>query len=85
MQNFWVQLLADTGIVGFALGVATFVTGLVMALRRARGPSFYALVAAGFILVAVGTWNAIGIVAGIPLDAVMWLGFGLTVVALEVS
>ena len=85
VQNFWVQLLADTGIVGFALGVATFVTGLVMALRRARGPSFYALVAAGFILVAAGTWNAIGIVAGIPLDAVMWLGFGLTVVALEVS
>jgi len=85
VQNFWVELLADMGIVGFALGVATFATGLVMALRRAAGPSFYALVAAGFILVAAGTWNAIGIIAGIPLDAVMWLGFGLTVVALTVS
>jgi hypothetical protein len=85
VQNFWVQLLADTGIVGFALAVATFATGLVMALRRARLPSFFALVGAGFILVAAGTWNAIGIIAGIPLDAVTWLGFGLTVVALEVS
>jgi hypothetical protein len=84
VQNLWVQLLADMGIIGFALGVATFATGLVMALRRARLPSFYALAAAGFILVAAGTWNAIGIVAGIPLDAVMWLGFGLTVVSLEV-
>ena len=58
VQNFWVELLADTGVVGFALGVATFVTGLVLALGRARQASFLALVAAGFILVAVGTWNA---------------------------
>ena len=29
VQNFWVQLLADTGVVGFALAVATFATGLV--------------------------------------------------------
>src|SRR5262249_50044680 len=72
VQNWWVQLLADTGIVGFALGVATFAVGLVLALRRAAGRSFYALVASGFILVAAGTWNAVGIVAGIPLDAVMW-------------
>ena len=36
-----------------------------------------ALIAAGWILVAVGTWNAIGIIAGIPLDALTWLGFGL--------
>jgi hypothetical protein len=35
------------------------------------------VVAAGFILVAAGTWNAAGIVAGIPLQAVTWLGLGL--------
>jgi hypothetical protein len=85
VQNLWMQLLADTGVVGFILGVATFATGLVLALGQARTGSFYALVAAGFILVAAGTWNAIGIVAGIPLDAVTWLGFGLAVVALEVA
>jgi hypothetical protein len=85
VQNWWVELLADTGIVGFALGVGTFATGLVVALRRAARKSFVALVAAGWILVAAGTWNAIGIVAGIPLDAVMWLGFGLAIVSLELQ
>ena len=46
-------------MIGAQTGAATLVLGLV---------------AAGFILVAAGTWNAIGIVAGIPLDAVTWLG-----------
>jgi hypothetical protein len=83
VQNMWVELLADTGIVGFALGVATFVVGVVTALRRAVHRSFYGLVAAGWILVVVGAWNAIGIVAGIPMDAVTWLGFGLAIVAVR--
>jgi hypothetical protein len=42
-------------------------------------------VAAGFILVAIGTLNAIGIVAGIPLDAVTWLGLGLAGVAVALA
>ena len=81
VQNLWVQLLADTGIVGLALGLATFVTGLVIALRAARRKIFLGLVAAGWILVAAGTYNAIGIIAGIPLDAVAWLGLGLAIAA----
>ena len=35
VQNSWVELLADTGVVGFALGVATFVTGLWLGSRAA--------------------------------------------------
>jgi hypothetical protein len=85
VQNFWLQLLADTGVIGFVLGVATFLTGIVIALRQARQPSFVALSAAGLILVAAGAWNAVGIIAGIPMDAVTWIGFGLAGVALEVS
>jgi hypothetical protein len=85
VQNYYVELLADTGIVGFVLGVGTFLTGIVIALRRARKPSFLALSAAGFILVAAGAWNAVGIIAGIPMDAVTWIGFGLAGVALEVD
>ena len=81
VQNFWVQLLADTGAVGLVLGVATFVTALVVAWRAVPAFAFLALVAAGWILVAMGTWNAIGIVAGVPLQAVTWLGFGLAAVA----
>jgi O-antigen ligase len=85
IQNYYVELLADTGVVGFVLGVATFLTGIVVALKQARKPSFLALSAAGFILVAAGAWNAVGIIAGIPMDAVTWIGFGLAGVALEVS
>ena len=81
VQNFWVQLPADAGIVGLALAVATFVVGLLAALRAPPRYVFFGLVAAGWILVAAGTWNAVGIVAGVPLQAVTWLGFGLAAVA----
>ena len=77
VQNLWVQTLADEGIVGLALLVATFVAGLTLALRALRRTRLLALIAAGWILVAAGTWNANGILAGIPLDALTWLGFGL--------
>src|SRR5205085_5482939 len=49
VQNFWVQLLADAGVVGFVLGAATFLVGLGLALRDTVSPG---LVAAGWILVA---------------------------------
>jgi hypothetical protein len=77
VQNFWIQLLADVGVVGFLLAVGTFAAGLVLALRAPTPIAFLGVVAAGFILVAAGTWNAAGIVAGIPLQAVTWLGLGL--------
>ncbi len=81
VQNFWVQLLADTGIVGLLLGLGTFVVGLMTALRSPPRFVFLGLVAAGWIFVAAGTWNAVGIVAGVPLQAITWLGFGLAAVA----
>ena len=62
-------------------------TGLWIALAR-RPPRHVVLrrsSAAGWILVAAGTWNAVGIVAGIPLEAVTWLGFGLAVAAQELD
>src|SRR6185437_16706868 len=65
VQDFWIQLLADTGVLGFALAVTTFATGLVLALRAPPTAIFFGLVAAGFILVAAGTWIGEGIVAGI--------------------
>jgi hypothetical protein len=85
VQNLWLQLLADVGIVGFALGIATFASGLWLALRATRIAPFTGLVAASWILVAAGTWNAVGIVAGIPLEAVTWLGLGLAVAAQELA
>jgi O-antigen ligase len=80
VQNFWVQTLADTGIVGLALLLTVFGVGLSLAWRAGPEP-FLAAAALGVIVVAAGTWNAIGIVAGVPLEAVTWLGLGLTAVA----
>ena len=80
VQNFWVQALADLGVVGFALAVGTFLLGVRMALRAPAGVKLLGLVAAGWILTAAGTWNGLGMIAGIPLDAVTWFGLGLAAV-----
>ena len=86
VQNFWMQLLAD-------VGAGRFRARRRHLRQRARGSAsatpaatrFFGLVAAGWILVAAGTWNAVGIVAGIPLDAVTWLGLGIAVAAQELA
>jgi O-antigen ligase len=80
VQNFWVQALADLGIVGFALAVGTFLVGVCLALRAPAGVKLVGLVAAGWIITAAGTWNGLGMIAGIPLDAVTWFGLGLAAV-----
>jgi O-antigen ligase len=89
VQNAYVQALADLGIVGFALLVALLVTPVLLALRVAmsrRGPSAALALAGGAVLFLVaGTWNAIGLVAGIPLDALLWLGIGLVALARELA
>jgi O-antigen ligase len=85
VQNAYLQTLTDMGLVGFALLVALFVCGLVLGLRAAlRAPpelALVALVGVGWMLVAAGVWNGLGLVAGIPLDAVTWLSFGLIAAA----
>ena len=81
VQNVWVQALADLGAVGFALFVGLFATGLAFAGRLAlRAPPATAAVAAlggAWLLVTMGVWSANGLVAGIPIDALLWLALGL--------
>jgi O-antigen ligase len=85
VQNAYLQTLADMGLVGFALLVALFVCGLFVGFRAAlRGPpepALLALLGVLWMLVAAGVWNGLGLVAGIPLDAVTWLSFGLVATA----
>ncbi|HEY3920829.1 MAG TPA: O-antigen ligase family protein [Gaiellaceae bacterium] len=83
VQDLWVQTLADTGVAGFVLLAATFVAAFVLAWRVSR--TVAGAISLGWILVAVGTWTGLGIVAGIPLDAVTWFGFGLAGVARNVG
>jgi O-antigen ligase len=78
VQDAWLQSLADLGVVGFALWTAVFAAAAwlaVKAWRAARAPA--GLVALLWICLLVWLWTAEGFVAGIPLDALTWLAFGL--------
>jgi O-antigen ligase len=80
VQNLYVQTLAETGVVGFLLLIGVFVSGLAVAGRVAlRGPPEVGLLAVLLLLVCVGVWNALGTIAGIPMDALTWLALGLAV------
>jgi hypothetical protein len=78
IQNAYIQAAADLGLVGLVLWLAPFALALVLALRANAPPG---AVAAFTILAAMGIWGGQGLVAGIPLDAVTWLGFGLAATA----
>ncbi len=80
VQNAYVQALADMGVPGLALLVAFFasvaVVGLGAARRAPPALAVPALAATGWLLVAAGAWNGLGLVAGIPLDALTWTATG---------
>jgi O-antigen ligase len=78
VQNAYVQAAADLGLVGLVLWLAPFALALLLALRANAPPG---AVAVFTILAAMGIWGGQGLVAGIPLDAVTCLGFGLAATA----
>ena len=85
VQDAYVQALADMGILGLLAFLAPFAAGAWLAVRavqRAGAPAAeLGLVALVIVLGTLGIWSAQGLVAGIPLDAVMWIGIGLAVAA----
>jgi O-antigen ligase len=78
VQNAWVEAAADLGVVGLALWASLFATAAWLAARRAlracSGTGLYALACTGLL---VWLWAAQGFYAGIPLDALTWLVFGV--------
>ncbi len=79
VQNAYVQALSDLGVVGFVLFLGALLTPLALGLLRLfRGPpAAEVLVPVSWLLVAMGVLTAIGLVAGIPLDAILWIAAGL--------
>ena len=75
VQNAYVQALADLGPGGLLILLAALITPIVVAARR--GTDDLRLGGICVVLVACGVWNGFGLVAGIPLDALTWLGVGL--------
>ena len=78
VQNAYVQAAADLGLIGLVLWLAPFALALALAFRANAPPG---AVAVFTILAAMGIWGGQGLVAGIPLDAVTWLGIGLAATA----
>jgi len=89
VQILYVQVLADLGLVGAALLVALFAAALVTGIRhalRARPEAAYgATLGLFWLLLAAGLWSAVGLVAGLPLDAMTWLAFGFVSSSAEVD
>jgi O-antigen ligase len=83
VQDLYVQTLADMGVIGLAFLLALFGAGLFLAGRAALAlvTSSAALVGVAWICLLLWLWTAEGLVAGIPLDALTWIAFGLAAAA----
>lgn len=81
VQNAYLQTLADLGLLGFTALATLFAVAVLLGARAAMRapPGAVVVTTAGLVwlLVAAGVWNGLGLVAGIPLDALTWLGVGL--------
>jgi hypothetical protein len=82
VQNLYIQMLADAGVIGLALLLAVGAAGIALAWRAARhAPDPWAagagLLAVCALVTLAGEWASMGIVAGIPLQAATCLLLGL--------
>jgi hypothetical protein len=80
IQNLYIQVPADLGVAGLVSLLALAAAGIGGAVRGATSgaaASRVPVLGLAWLLVAVGVWGGIGLVAGIPLLALTWLGLGL--------
>ena len=82
VQNLYIQMLADAGVIGLALLLLVGAAGVLLAWKAAaRAPTPWAagagLVVVCGLLTLAGEWASLGIVAGIPLQAATCLLLGL--------
>jgi O-antigen ligase len=81
VQNAYVQSLADLGVLGLPAVLAALLVPAAQAWRRPGGDVRAAGVA--LPLLVLGAWNGYGLVAGIPLAALTWLGTGVAVASVS--
>ncbi len=81
VQDGWIEAAADLGVVGLALWAAMFGAAAWLAFRRARAGSATGLYGLAGVGLLVWLWAAQGFYAGIPLDALTWLVFGVAALA----
>ena len=83
VQNAYVQAAAGAGILGPLALLAARLAPPLLALRRGAGD--LRLLAAATGLLVLGTWNGYGLVPGLPVDALTWLGAGAAVASVTVE
>ncbi len=88
VQNAYIEVLAELGIVGFLLFGALIAAGLLLCVRallrgppRLHSPAFVGLL---WLAAALGLWNGLWLIAGNPFDAMVWAAFGLAAAARNV-
>lgn len=81
VQNAYVQSLSDFGALGLVVFLAALFVPVWSALRHGARP--VAVAAAAVVLVTAGVWNGLGLVAGIPTDALTWIGVGAAVASVS--
>jgi O-antigen ligase len=77
VQNAYVQAAADMGVVGLTAFLGLFLFALRAAWRTGAAGGVPIL----WLLVAMGVWIGLGLVAGIPLVGLTWLTVGLAAAA----
>ena len=80
IQNGYLQAAAELGVAGAAAFLAVLLVPLALAWRvatRAREAAADAALPLLWLLVTMGIWLGLGVVAGIPLLALQWLAVGL--------
>jgi hypothetical protein len=79
IQLLYLQVAADLGIAGIVALLGLAVAGVSAGIRGLRS-SPVALVGLGWTSIAIGVWAGIGLVSGLPLDALTWIALGLVTV-----
>jgi hypothetical protein len=76
IQMLYLQVAADLGIAGIVVLLGLAAAAVAAAVRGLR-TSPVPLVGLGWLCVVAGVWTGIGLVAGLPLEALTWIAFGL--------
>ena len=85
VQNGVIQALADLGVVGLALLLGTLAAAARLAARAVDRATEAALAALGGLWVSFAVFTGVGLLAGSPIDALLWLMVGLAAAAAAFS
>ena len=84
MQNAFIQAAADLGVPGLLALLGLLAAGMWTALTGFRRGPPEALVPLLWLIVAAAELTALGLFAGVPVDALLWLALGLAVASRRV-